>query len=104
MRRLSEQRRLGPTIALTLLVALLTLTPLAYAVPPDPVWVSGYFDDDDNDNGAFFITSGTATLDPFPLYAWGPFPVHVPGFVVDAERPGSPPYASTADARASPSV
>ena len=68
MRRLSE-RQLGVAMALTLLVALLTLTSLAYAVPPDPVWVSGYFDDDDNDNGAFFITSSTATLDPFPLYA-----------------------------------
>ncbi len=36
-----------------LLAVLVALTPLAYATPPDPVWVSGFFDDDDNDNGVF---------------------------------------------------
>jgi hypothetical protein len=50
-------RRL-PTLALVaaLLTALLALTPLAHAEPPDPTWVSGFFDDDDNDNGVFLIS------------------------------------------------
>jgi len=38
-----------PTLALlvTLLVVLAALTPLAYATPPDPIWASGFFDDND---------------------------------------------------------
>ena len=72
-------RRL-PTLALVaaLVTALVALTPLAHAEPPDPTWVSGFFDDDDNDNGVFFITSSLATLDAFPLCCWTPFPVFGP--------------------------
>jgi hypothetical protein len=102
MRRISCQKPLVSLSVLALMGAVTLLTPLAYAVPPDPVWVSGVFDDDDSDNGVFLVTSGTATLDPFPLYAWVPFPVHWPGVEVEAARPGSPPYVSSADARASP--
>ena len=53
-----------------LLGVLVLLTPLAYCTPPDPIWVSGFFDDDDNDNGVFLVTSSSAALDPFPLNSW----------------------------------
>lgn len=97
-------KRSRPTIALTLmlLAALTALTPLAYASPPDPVWVSGIFDDDDNDDGIFLVTSGMAAVDPFPLCAWHPIVVSWPtrdredGVVVPT------PCPSAADARASP--
>jgi hypothetical protein len=62
-------RASGRQLAFVLLVVLVALTPLAYASPPDPVWVGGFFDDDDNDNGVFLITSSHITLDPFPLLA-----------------------------------
>jgi hypothetical protein len=96
-------RRL-PTLALlaAMLTALVALTPLAYAEPPDPTWVSGFFDDDDNDNGVFFITSSLATLDAFPLCCWTPFPGFGPAVALEPQGPGSTPYSSTADARAPP--
>src|SRR4030095_7559159 len=100
MRRISCQKPLVSLSVLALMGAVTLLTPLAYAVPPDPVWVSGVFDDDDSDNGVFLVTSGTATLDPFPLYAWVPFPVHWPGVGLKASRPSSTPCATSADAGA----
>jgi hypothetical protein len=90
------------TFLLTLLVALVALTPLAYATPPDPTWVSGFFDDDDNDNGVFFVTSSLAALDPFPLCCWSPFPVFGPAVAFDDPGPASSLDSSSADARAPP--
>jgi hypothetical protein len=78
------------------------LTPLAYATPPDPTWVSGFFDDDDNDNGVFFVTSSLAALDPFPLCYWSPFPAFGPAVVLDDQGPASSLDSSSADARAPP--
>jgi hypothetical protein len=89
-------------VALALLLVLVALTPLAYATPPDPTWVSGFFDDDDNDNGVFLITSGTAALDPFPLCSWAFFPIHSQTVAPEDRSPAPPQYFSTADARASP--
>jgi hypothetical protein len=93
-----------PMLALVaaLLTALVALTPLAYASPPDPAWVSGFFDDGDYDDAVFLITSSQATVDAFPLCCWTPFPVF--GRAVGAEDPGpaSTLYSSTADARAPP--
>jgi hypothetical protein len=86
----------------TLLTALVALTPLAYASPPDPTWVSGIFDDDDNDNGVFFVTSSTATLDPFPLCGWSPFHVFGAALVIEDREWTSPQYFSSVDARAPP--
>ncbi len=82
--------------------ALIALTPLGYASPPDPTWVSGIFDDDDNDNGVYFVTSSTATLDPFPPCGWSPFPGFWTALVLGDRELGSAPYTSTVDARAPP--
>lgn len=89
-------------LALVLALALLALTPLAYASPPDPVWISGFFDDGDNDDAVFLITSSAATLDPFPLDDSTPVPVHEPAPVGEDARPTAYLCLSTADARASP--
>ena len=52
-----------PKLPLLLLAALLlTLTPLAYANPPDPTWVFGFWDDDDFDDVVGLITSATALV------------------------------------------
>jgi hypothetical protein len=91
-----------PAFLFALLVALVALTPLAYATPPDPTWVSGFFDDDDNDNGVFFVTSSLAALDPFPLCCWSPFPVFGPAVHFDDPGPASSLDSSSADARAPP--
>jgi hypothetical protein len=62
-----KTRVFGPLVLLALLPALVVLTPLAYASPPDPVWVEGFFDDDDHDDVVVVITSAGAALDQFPL-------------------------------------
>jgi hypothetical protein len=46
--------------ALVLVSLLLGLTPAAYADPPDPTWLGGYWDDDDFDNVVAFIASAAA--------------------------------------------
>ena len=60
-------RAFGRLILLALLPTLAVLTPLAYASPPDPAWVDGFFDDDDHDDVVVVITSAGAAVDPFPL-------------------------------------
>ena len=95
-------RRARLLLTLALLVALVGATPLAYSSPPDPVWVSGFFDDDDNDNGVCLLTSSQVTLDAFPLLAWTPGHVFWPSLLPEDPGPAAAPYRSTADARASP--
>jgi len=47
---------------LLLAALLLTLTPLAYANPPDPTWILGVWDDDDFDDVVGLVTSATALI------------------------------------------
>jgi hypothetical protein len=55
--------RLSRTVLVLVLVALvLTLTPLAYADPPDPTWIPGLWDDDDFDNVVDYITSAAGVF------------------------------------------
>jgi hypothetical protein len=89
-------------LSVALLTVLVALTPLAYATPPDPTWVNGFFDDDDNDDGVFLITSSLATVDTFPLRSWTPFAVFGPTVALEDAGPASTQYSSTADARAPP--
>src|SRR5262245_62646682 len=53
--------------------ALIGLTPLAYADPPDPLWIFGYWDDDDFDNVVVVIL-GTCIIPveppPSPEALW----------------------------------
>jgi hypothetical protein len=93
-----------PAFALlvALLTALVALTALAYATPPDPTWVSGFFDDDDNDNGVFLITSSLAALDPFPVSCWTPFPVFGCPVALEDRGPTCSQCSSSAGARAPP--
>ena len=98
-------RRTAPRLwAWVLLGVLALLTPLAYCTPPDPVWVSGFFDDDDNDNGVFLVTSSSAALGPFPLGGWSLFRLSWPtppgaGAEPDLVRPHS-----SVDVRAPPAA
>jgi hypothetical protein len=85
-----------------LLVALIVgLTPVAYADPPDPTWIGGYWDDDDFDNVVAFIASTSAvpvlyTVDAGPQ--WAPI-----ARVESCEPNASPaPLRSVASSRAPP--
>jgi hypothetical protein len=59
MRRNAWPRRLW---ILVLVASILMLTPLAYAEPPDPTWLTGYWDDDDFDDVVGYVTSAIGLL------------------------------------------
>jgi len=50
------RRVLGAVLA----ILVVAVTPIAYAEPPDPTWLGGYWDDDDFDNVIAFIASASA--------------------------------------------
>jgi len=62
-------------LPLLLLAALAALSPLAYASPPDPVWLAGIFDDNDSDDVVAFIASATALVEPLTFDSAPPTPV-----------------------------
>ena len=86
-----------------LLVLLLGLVPVAYASPPDPTWISGYWDDDDFDNAVISIVSASAiAIPPVPDAApqWARLAgieLGEPAFVIASPRsvafPRAPPLA-----------
>ena len=86
-------------LTLVLVAFILTLTPLAYADPPDPTWISGIWDDDDFDDVVGYITSATGLL-PNPI-ACDVRPVALPAVLklitfqatVSAPRSASSPRA-----------
>ena len=55
---------LGGFCSLVLVALIVGLTPAAYADPPDPLWIGGYWDDDDFDNVVAFIASTCAIAVP----------------------------------------
>ncbi len=57
-------------LSLTLLVAVLALTPAAYATPPDQTWIDGLYDNADYDDVVLFITGGLGAVQP--SLVWSP--------------------------------
>jgi hypothetical protein len=47
-------------IVILLACLLATHTPLVYADPPDPLWMTGYWDDDDFDSVVVFLLGNCA--------------------------------------------
>jgi hypothetical protein len=86
-----------------LIACLLTGLPtLAFTDPPDPLWISGYWDDDDFDSVVVFILGTCAVqvevpASPGPL--WVPSKVElaavsaVPAPVLSESCPRAPPVA-----------
>jgi hypothetical protein len=87
------------TFVLAGLIAL--LAPLAFADPPDPTWIGGYWDDDDFDNVVDFIGRADVVVGLPPLAA-GPLPETV--IIRESPEPRSPPAPvhATASPRAPP--
>ena len=98
---MSHARRL-----LALLVAALIagLVPAAYADPPDPTWIGGFWDDDDFDTVVAYIASTSATfgetgVDAEPFLVWiasidTSSPDFVPSPLRNTSRPRAPPADS----------
>ncbi len=43
------------------------LRTMAYATPPDPDWIAGFWDDDDHDDVVVLITSTSSIFDADPV-------------------------------------
>ena len=80
-------------------VLLLGLVPVAYASPPDPTWIGGYWDDDDFDNAVISIVSVCAVeIPPVPDAApqWARLAgieLAEPAFIATSPRPAASPRA-----------
>jgi hypothetical protein len=74
-------------VALVLVALVLGLTPAAYADPPDPSWIGGYWDDDDFDTVVVFIASAFAIHIPIQVDAE---PLWIP---IERLEPASPTFA-----------
>ncbi|HXJ82964.1 MAG TPA: hypothetical protein VMS64_30275 [Candidatus Methylomirabilis sp.] len=87
------------------LIALIivSLTPLAYASPPDPSWIRGLYDGGDFDDVVVMLTGGSGIIDPFPLIDVRPV-LAVTGTVLQADAGFAPTRTlSTNLARGPPS-
>ncbi len=51
-------------VGLCLVAAILTLTPVAHASPPDQTWIAGLYDDTDFDDIVLLISSNLGAVDP----------------------------------------
>lgn len=94
-------RRLRGVLGAVLAILIVALTPIAYADPPDPTWLGGYWDDDDFDNVVAFITSASA-IAASPVADGRPSPIS--GHEVELARPPAPsgPLQALAYPRAPP--
>ena len=57
------------SLVLLLVGAMVLLAPLAYASPPDPGWIAGFWDNGDYDDVVLLATSAVGTADahlPYP--------------------------------------
>jgi hypothetical protein len=55
--------RLGRIVALVTIGVITVLAPLAYAHPPDPSWIDGFWDDDDYDGVVVMVLSAAGIVD-----------------------------------------
>jgi hypothetical protein len=87
-----------------LLVGLMVvLTPMAWASPVDPSWISGMYDDADFDDVVTYLTSlGTAPIPTLPVRELLPVLALVPAESAPDERVGVPTPLSSHSPRAPP--
>jgi hypothetical protein len=60
------------SVAVLLLGVVLTLSPIAHASPTDPVWIPGFYDDNDYDDVILFITGALSAVDSGVVDPVGP--------------------------------
>lgn len=68
---------LKSALVLLLLVCLVSLTPFAFASPPDPTWMDGFFDDLDFDEVVVSLSWAAWAVDVGLLESLTPVPVSV---------------------------
>jgi hypothetical protein len=91
-------------LVLLLVASIVTLTPLAYAEPPDPTWQVGFFDDDDFDEVVGYITSAAGLAEAPVVRCLRPVPVLVVLKCRQIDGPVAFVPLSSYDPRAPPSA
>jgi len=87
---------------LLLLACHISLTPLAQASPPDPMWIVGVYDDDDYDDVVCLVTSSHGTIETVGLANAHPL-LPVAGWVSALESDLAPgPSGFSSHSRAPP--
>jgi hypothetical protein len=81
---------LKSALVLLLFVCLVSLTPLAFASPPDPTWMDGFFDDLDFDDVVVSLSWAAWAVELDLLASLTPVPVSV-----RLVQPGDQPVCST---------
>src|SRR5439155_12230947 len=81
-----------PVLAGLLLSAVTMLAPLAYATPPDPTWISGFWDDGDHDDVILLITSDISAIESHVATDGGPVRAVITG-LAHADEPGVADHA-----------
>jgi len=71
-------------LALLIAALLIGLPTVAFADPPDPTWIGGYWDDDDFDDAVIAITGASAVEAPSPVDT--ELPLWVPIALVEMPR------------------
>ncbi len=51
------------SVAVLLLGVLLSLPPIAHASPTDPVWIPGFYDNNDHDDVILFMTGAVSAVE-----------------------------------------
>src|SRR3989442_15377701 len=89
-------------VAFVVFGALACLQPLAYADPPDPTWIAGFWDDADFDAAVVLITSSSGVAEAHSLRALEPHwaPISPPPLTDDRLAPS--PAGPQRQCRASP--
>jgi hypothetical protein len=79
------------------------LTPMAWASPPDPTWISGMYDDADFDDVVTLLTSvGTTPIPALPVRELPPVLAFVPAESAADEKLGVSSPLSSHSPRAPP--
>src|SRR5262245_24603949 len=65
-------------ISSVLVAVFVALPPLAYASPPDPTYIGGFWDDDDYDDVVILATSSSSIIDVQAPYDLSPVRVVLP--------------------------
>jgi len=93
--------RLRGVLGAVLVILVVGVTPSAYADPPDPTWLGGYWDDDDFDNVLAFMASASA-IAASPVADGRPSSVSDHGVDLDQPPARSGPLQALACPRAPP--
>lgn len=64
-------------LAILLLSVVLALPPIAHAVPTDPVWIPGFYDDNDYDDIILFIIGAVGAIDSGVVNPVGPVIIYL---------------------------